>query len=307
MTKKKKKKKGEAPKNYTNKLKPKVLSLLDNKPSRAYSTKQIIKRLGFKNKTINREIPVVLAMLERDKKIERLANGSFKSVRKSEIITGIVDHVSSRFAYIIPDNGEEDIYVRDRDLKFAMDRDTVRVQVFDGKKGSKREGEVIEVVSRARSEIVGRVEITPRFAFVIADNKKIHQDIFIKIENLNKAGHNDKVIVHLTAWPSHDHSPEGKVVRVLGKAGENNAEIHSIMAEYGLPFEFPTQIEAEAEAIPDKITKKEIEKRRDMRSISTFTIDPEDAKDFDDALSFQILENGRYEIGVHIADVTHYV
>ncbi|MDH5476554.1 MAG: ribonuclease R, partial [Cyclobacteriaceae bacterium] len=186
--------------------------------------------------------------------------------------------------------------------------DIVEVAVHTGEKhGKKPEGRVIKIIERSVKELVGRIEFSPRFSFVIPDNKKFHDDIFVNLDNTLGAAHNDKVIVSITKWPGHDKSPEGKVTRVLGKAGENDAEIHSIMAEFDLPFEFPESVEKEAEQIDDHISKEEIKKRRDFRKVTTFTIDPEDAKDFDDAISIEKLKNGNYEVGVHIADVTQYV
>ena len=166
---------------------------------------------------------------------------------------------------------------------------------------------MVEIVKRNRNKFVGRIEVSANFAFVIPDFRKIHQDFFVYPENINGAKTNDKVVIEVVSWADEDKKPEGKVVQVLGKAGENEAEIHSIMAEFDLPFRFPEEVERESETIDEGITKQEIKQRRDFRDVTTFTIDPEDAKDFDDALSFKKLDNGHYEIGVHIADVTHYV
>lgn len=307
MSKKRKKRKSGKSAGITEKLKAKILSLLNAHIDRAYTPKQVTKKLGFKRKDYNREIPQVLGLLEKEGKIEHLKNGSYKTTRQPEFITGKVDHVNARFAYIVTPEGQEDIYVKTQDLKHALDGDTVRAIITSKPGGRKPEGRVLEVVERSRDELVGRIEFSPRFAFVIADNRKIHQDFFVKLEDVGEAKHKDKVIIKVTEWPSEDRSPEGKVIRVLGQAGENEAEIHSIMAEFDLPFEFPDHLLHEAEKIEEGITKEEVKKRKDYRSVLTFTIDPEDAKDFDDAISFQELENGNYEIGVHIADVTHYV
>ncbi|MEP0712731.1 MAG: ribonuclease R, partial [Algoriphagus sp.] len=201
-----------------------------------------------------------------------------------------------------------DILVKEADMKQALDGDKVRVMVYPLKgKTGRVEGKVLEVVEKNRDEFVGRVEISPRFAFVVPDFKKMHKDIFVHRGELNGAQHGEKVVVKLTEWRDGDKNPTGEVIRVLGKAGEHEVEIHSIMAEFGLPFEYPEEPEKEAEGISEKITAKEIKKRKDFRDILTFTIDPADAKDFDDAISYRKLENGNHEIGVHIADVTHYV
>ncbi len=307
MSKKRKKKKTGKSAGITEKIQARILSLLNAHIDRAYTASQITKKLGFKRKDYNREIPAVLGQLEKQGKIALLKNGGYKTTREPEFITGKVDHVNQRFAYILTPEGEEDIYVKATDLKGAIDGDTVRVILLPSKSGKKPEGRVMEVVTRGREELVGRIEFSPRFAFVIPDNRKLHQDIFVKLDDVNGAKHNDKVIVKITQWPDQDKNPEGTVINVLGQAGDNEAEIHSIMAEFDLPFEFPEHILEAAEKINEGITEAEIKKRKDFRDILTFTIDPEDAKDFDDAISYRVLDNGNYEIGVHIADVTHYV
>ncbi len=169
------------------------------------------------------------------------------------------------------------------------------------------EGKVVSIVERGRSELVGRISTWPNYGQVIPDSKKIYEEVYIPKDKLSDAKDGDKVIVRLTRFPDSRHRPEGEVISVLGPAGQNNTEMHAILAEFGLPVDFPDAVEKESKGISEKIPKKEITKRRDMRGITTFTIDPDDAKDFDDALSIQMLENGNYEIGVHIADVTHYI
>jgi len=177
-----------------------------------------------------------------------------------------------------------------------------------GKKtGENPEGRVTEIISRGRNRFVGRIELSKNFAFIIPDFKKIYTDFFVYPENILGASPNDKVLFEVTRWPEGDKNPEAKVIEILGKTGENEAEIHSIMAEFDLPFRFPENVLLESETISEKIEEGEIKKRKDFRETLTFTIDPEDAKDFDDAISFKKLDNGHYEIGVHIADVTHYV
>lgn len=306
MSKKKKTKKGKSA-TIKEKLAAKILSLLNKNVNKVYSTNQVVRSLGYRRKDYNSEVPFVLTQLRNEGKIIQLGSGSFKSGKEPDFIVGKIDHVNPRFAYLLTPDDKEDIYIKAQDLNFAMDGDTVKVMISGSVSGRKPEGTVVEIIERARDQFVGRIEFSPRFAFVIADNRKIHQDIFVGLNATLGAAHNDKVIVKITEWPSHDRSPEGEVINVLGKAGDNEAEIHSIMAEFDLPFEFEDYVLQEAEKISDKITTKEIEKRRDFRDVLTFTIDPEDAKDFDDALSFKVLENGNYEIGIHIADVTYYV
>ena len=305
MSKKKKKKSPAKSTGKISAIKPKIKALLDSKPTKKFSQKLIVRRLGFKNSQINREIPQLLNALVKEKQIKELGNGNYASLRIPELLSGTVDHVSSKFGYII--TGEaEDVYVRGRDMNYAMHGDKVKVEVFETRHGRKREGKIAEIVERSRANIVGRMELRGSYGFVVPDNKKVHEDIFIPEHLLDGAIHNDKVIVNISVWPTRGKKAEGKVTRVLGPAGVNDAEIHSIMAEYDLPFEFPENVLRESEAINDDI-KKAAKGRRDFRNVLTFTIDPEDAKDFDDALSFKALDNGHYEVGVHIADVTYYI
>jgi ribonuclease R len=246
---------------------------------------------------------------ERKSRAERKA-GFKKPSRstKATILTGTVDHVNPRFGYIVTGiEGQKDIYVKTPELHTALHGDRVEVEVFKSRGGENPEGRVKQIIHRARNRFVGRVEITKNYAFVIPDFKKIYQDFFIYMENINGAQTNDKVVIEVVHWSDDDKNPEAKVVEILGKTGENEAEIHSIMAEFDLPFRFPQNVLHESEQIKEGFTPDEIGRRRDFRKVLTFTIDPEDAKDFDDALSFKILPNGNYEVGVHIADVTHYV
>lgn len=291
-------------------LKQNILQFINNNPRGGYSIKLITKKLSIRDKKSKDLVPEILFELERQGHVNRLRNGSFKSARKEKTaseVTGIVDHVNPKFAYIVSPDSEEDIWVKTEFLKYAFDGDTVRVKVFHGRKGRRPEGKVQEVLKRKHVEIVGLVELSERFAFIVPDSRKIYEDIFVPLNKTQGANHNDKVIVKVVEWPDDSNSPVGEVVRVLGPAGDNEAEIHSIMAEFGLPMEFDDKVIEESEAIPDAITAEEYKKRRDMRKTTTFTIDPHDAKDFDDAISFAELPNGNLEIGVHIADVTHYI
>jgi ribonuclease R len=309
MSKKKfKEKKEKKSKDEVKSLRKEVLELFDNNPGKTYDFKQVARKVGLKNKTLNKEIFKILDELVDDGKIKHLPTGTYVSTKKPKSLTGIVDHVNPRFAYVATgDPNLKDIYVKSSDLATAMHGDTVEVEVHKSRSGANPEGEVTNIVKRARSRFVGRVELSKNYAFVIPDFKKVYQDFFIYPENINGAKSNDKVVFEVTRWPEGDKNPEGKIIEILGKTGENEAEIHSIMAEFDLPFRFPPEVLLEAENISTEITKEEIKKRRDFRSILTFTIDPEDAKDFDDAISFRKLDSGLYELGVHIADVSHYV
>ncbi len=210
-------------------------------------------------------------------------------------------------AYFVCADLEEDVFIPTNNLNHALDKDTVKVYVYNRRKGKRPEGEVIEVVERNKTDFVGVIDIQKNFSFVSTANPKMYTDIFIPKDKIGDAEQGDVVLVHIEDWPKRADSPFGAVIKVLGKPGEHDTEIHAILAEYGLPSEFPIEVETYAQKIDTSITEAEIANRRDMRDTLTFTIDPKDAKDFDDALSFKKLENGNYEIGIHIADVSYYL
>lgn len=308
MGKKRKELKGaRKEKNQVARLAPAIMELFGTTPGKAYTIKQIARKLGLKKKDDVKQATVLVHQLAAQGKLRQLADGSYSVIQTSSEAVGQVDHVNSRFAYVRIGEDHPDIYIKDRDLNSAVDGDTVRVAIYRTRHGEHPEGKVTEIIKRNRNRFVGRLELSPNFAFVKPDFRKIHDDFFIPSEDINGANSGDKVIVEVTAWADGDKSPVAKVIEILGKAGENEAEIHSIMAEFGLPFRFPEKVIHESTGIDAGITTEEIRRRRDFRDVTTFTIDPEDAKDFDDALSFRPLENGHIEVGVHIADVTHYV
>ena len=199
------------------------------------------------------------------------------------------------------------VFVPTENLNHALDKDIVKVYIYNRRKGKRPEAEVVEVIKRYKTEFVGVIDIQKNFAFVSTSNPKMYTDIFIPKDKIGEAENGDVVLVSIEDWPKKADSPFGRVLRVLGKPGEHNTEMHAILAEYGLPAEFPKEVEEFANKIDTSITQQEIEKRRDMRSSLTFTIDPKDAKDFDDALSYELLENGNTQIGIHIADVSYYL
>ncbi len=301
---KKKKAKGQSVKS---RLRDEIIQLIQQHPDKTYTIPQITKKLGLKKRDDIKQATLLVYQLEDDGALKSIDNARFGIAGDDTGLVGVVDHVSSRFAYIKLGPDRQDIFIKAKDLGTAVDGDTVKIIVYPTRHGEHAEGKVTEIVKRNRTRFVGKIEVSKNYAFFIADYRKMHQDFFIYPENINGAKTGEKVIVEVTSWAEEDKKPEAKVVEILGKAGENEAEIHSIMAEFELPFKFDERVQREASAIEEGITDKEIKKRRDFRKITTFTIDPVDAKDFDDALSFQKLENGNYEIGVHIADVTHYV
>ncbi|HTE28874.1 MAG TPA: ribonuclease R [Chryseolinea sp.] len=304
---KKKKEKNKKRGDNSGTLESAILTVLNDGSGKGYPFKHIIKKLGLKKKDDIKAAGLILDRLYDDNRIQQLKNGTFKSDHKQQELTGTVDHISSRFAYVRLGNDQPDIFIKGKDLGSAVDGDTVDIVILPTRHGDHEEGRVTKVIKRNRTRFVGKVELSKNFAFVVPDYRKMHTDFFVYPENINGAKSGDKVIIEVLSWAEDDKKPEAKIVEVLGKAGENEAEIHSIMAEFDLPFRFPEKVLMESQKIEESISKEEIARRRDFRSITTFTIDPEDAKDFDDAISFRRLDNGNYEVGVHIADVTHYV
>src|SRR6185503_9188591 len=235
-------------------------------------------------------------------------HGKFQVLELKTFVEGVVDMTNDGSAFIVTeDEFENDIYVAPRKLRNALNGDRVKVYVYAKSRGKNKEGEVIEILQRAKMEFTGIVKLSDRFAFFVPDDRKMMHDIFIPLNEINGAKNGIKAIAEITDWPADAKNPIGRIKHVLGAQGENDTEMNAILAEYGFPLSFPAEVEHEAETIPDMISNEEIAKRRDFRAVTTFTIDPFDAKDFDDALSFKKLENGNYEVGVHIADVAHYI
>ena len=294
---------------YKDKFKAEILEFFQLNEETAWSLNQVHKAFAIHDRKTKDLFGDLIIELQKDKKLIRMSEGHYMIDNSTEFLEGRMDHVNVRFGFVVVEGREGDILINARDMNGAIDGDTVKVLISTKKRKptEKTEGEVIEIVKRGRSEIVGTIEIMPNYAFVVASSKKIYGDIFVSKNDLKNAQHGYKVIVKITKYAEEERKMEGIVAEVLGKSGENNTEMHAILAEFGLPISFPTNIEKEADNIPTKISSSEIKKRRDFRKTTTFTIDPADAKDFDDALSFEFLENGNYEIGVHIADVTHYV
>jgi ribonuclease R len=249
--------------------------------------------------------------------IKRTEEGLYSANESANVLVGRVEHVNKNYAFVVMDSPlpagsklseNADVWIDSDDLRGAVDGDTVRITLFsDYRSGRRREGRVEEILQRGRTEFVGELELWPKYGIVALDNRRMYEEVHIPESKLKNAQDGDKVLIHITQYPTRSRRMEGEVVEVLGKAGSNETEMHAILAEFGLPYKFPEEIEEEANAIPETISVEEIARRRDMRDILTFTIDPADAKDFDDAISVKYLDNGNYEIGVHIADVTHYV
>lgn len=233
--------------------------------------------------------------------------GKYKMKPQHAYMEGVIDIKPSGVAYLLSENDEDDIEIAPRNVKHALNGDRVKIYLYARHKHKRMEGEVVEVLKRAKTEFVGKVQLTGKFAFVVPDSPKMLVDIFIPEDKIGKALQGQKVVAELVDWPKGAKNPVGKIKTIIGWPGENDVEMNSILAEFGFPLEFPERVEQESAGIPERIDQKEISRRKDFRSVTTFTIDPIDAKDFDDALSYKKLDNGNVEIGVHIADVSHYI
>ena len=286
-----------------------ILRFMNQNQTKIYNYKQISDGIDYKNPRQRELVIQALHKLLSTQRIKETDKGKYSINLKIEgTLTGIIDFNQSGNAYVAVENLKDDVFVHSKNVKDALQGDKVLIVTYNFK-GKKMEGSVLEVLERSRTEFVGTFQLVPHkeFGFVVCDKKTINTDIFIPKDKINGAENGNKVVVKMLEWKPGDKNPEGEILQVLGAPGEHETEIHSILAEYGLPYSFPEEVELDAEKIDRRITEEEVAKRRDMRKICTFTIDPKDAKDFDDALSIQKLDNGNWEIGVHIADVSHYV
>jgi ribonuclease R/exosome complex exonuclease DIS3/RRP44 len=285
----------------------KIFKILSKDPNKSFNYKQIAAILELNDTSSRNEIIKELKILGSQEKIEETERGKYRVIAKADYVEGTIDMTSRKTAYFISPELEDDVFIPTGNLNKALDKDKVKVYIYNRRKGRRPEGEVVEIIERSKTDFVGIIDIQKNFAFVSTANPKMYTDIFIPKDKLGDAENGDVVLVKIADWPAKADSPFGEVIKVLGKPGEHNTEIHAILAEYGLPYDFPVDVEVFAQKIDTSIQEEEIARRRDMRNVLTFTIDPRDAKDFDDALSFQQLENGNYEIGVHIADVSYYL
>ncbi|HEY3373067.1 MAG TPA: ribonuclease R [Prolixibacteraceae bacterium] len=307
MAKNKKNKKAQLAEIFNKpKLKTAILTVFNDQPERTFNYKQIADLLQIKDPEIVKLVFVVLEELAEDNKLQTIQRGKYKLMSQGGAITGIVEIQRQGYAYISTEEVDKPVMISSRNLNHAMDGDKVKVQLYALRKKQQPEGEVVEIIERAKSVYVGTLSKSRNFSFFIPSGKSAF-DIFIPNEKLNGALDGQKAIARITEWPARAKNPFGEIIEVLGDVGNNNTEMHAILAEYDLPLRFPDSVLKAAEKIPDQIPADEIARRRDMRGVTTFTIDPLDAKDFDDALSIQKLDNGFWEVGVHIADVSYYV
>lgn len=284
-----------------------LLNTLKKNPEKSYNYKQIAAKIGLTTSSEKQLLISVLDELSLQESLIETERGKYKLNLRGGFIEGIIDRQPNGKSYLIPDDGGMPIFIAERRLRHALNNDRVKVFLYATRTGIEPEGEVVEIIKRAQDTFVGTIQISHNYAFLRIDNKILTNDIFIPIDKLNGAKNNQKVIARIIEWNPKDRNPIGEIVEILGNVGENNTEMHAILAEFGLPYSYPKNLELEAEQISEEISQKEISQRIDMRNIPTFTIDPKDAKDFDDALSIRKIEENLWEIGVHIADVTHYV
>ncbi|GGG45160.1 ribonuclease R [Epilithonimonas arachidiradicis] len=286
-----------------------ILRFMSKKTSKIYNYKQIAEGIDYKNPRQRELVIQALHRLLASQKIKETEKGKYiVNLNIEGALTGVIDFNQSGNAYVKVDGINDDIFIHQKNVKDALQGDKVLIVTYNFK-GKKLEGSVVEVLERAKEVFVGTFQKIAEkdFGFVVLDKKKLNTDIFISKNHFNGAEDGDKVIVKMLEWKPGSKNPEGEITTVLGAPGDHETEIHSILAEYGLPYNFPPEVEHDADQIDRSINADEVAKRWDMRDILTFTIDPKDAKDFDDALSIRKLENGLWEIGVHIADVSHYV
>jgi ribonuclease R len=287
-------------------LKQMILELFYKEPEKVINFKQITTAINITDPSTLQLVTVSIEELTDDGYIQQIERGKYQLKAKTGYVVGTVDMTQKGYAFIVTEEMEEDIFVAGPNLNRALNGDKVRVYLNAMRKRKQPEGEVVEIIERAKTSFVGVISMSKNFTFLVPSGKN-NFDIFIPKDKLKGAKHGQKAVAKITDWPAHAKNPFGEIIDVLGDAGHNDTEMHAILAEFDLPYKFPEKVNKAAEKLPVEITSEEIAKRRDFRKVPTFTIDPGDAKDFDDALSIQKLENGNWEVGVHIADVSHYV
>ncbi len=301
-------------------IKRSLLAVFQNHPTRNFNHKQVAKliqqhdpvlfakHLFIDDRGANQKLLLqLMSELVLSGDLLQIDAGRFKAVPVEQFIEGVIDITASGSAYVINETFDDDIYISQRHTGTAMNGDTVRILLSAAKSDGRQEGKVVEVVKRAKSDVVGTLQVMDKFAFLVPDSSKSNIDLFIPLSKLNGGQHGQKAVARITEWLPDTKNPTGEIVEVLGEPGDNTTEMNAILVEYGFPLRFPEVVEREAQNIPYEISKAEIKLRRDMRGVTTFTIDPADAKDFDDALSVQAIDETTWEIGVHIADVSHYL
>lgn len=284
-----------------------IVNLFNAFPDKIMNYKQVSAEIGAASQTNKQRVVGILGSLAGEDFLMPVEHGKYKLNGLGTLAVGKFERRSNGKNSFIPEDGGNPLFVAERNSMHAMDGDKVKAQILARRKGRTPEAEVIEIIERKHTTFVGILEIGKHHAFVLTDSKTLANDIFIRRDKLNGAKDGQKVVVKITEWRERANNPEGEIIDILGTPGENQTEMHAILADFGLPYKYPVKVEKAAEKIPVEITAEEIKSREDFRRVPTFTIDPKDAKDFDDALSIRKLKNGDWEVGIHIADVTHYV
>ncbi len=284
-----------------------VVSFLSQNKERQYNYKQIAAALHLEGSEGRSLLVKILDKLREQDILLETSRGRYRINQRGLLLEGRFERRSNGKNFFVPDDDGNIINIAERNSNHAMNGDRVRVQLLAKRRRNDTEGVVTEILERAETRFVGILEVRRHYAFVVMDSKFLANDIFIPPDELNGARNGDKVQVEVVEWPEKANNPVGRVTEIFGKPGENDTEMHSILAQYGLPYRYPEEVEKAAALIPDRIAEEEIARREDFRNVFTITIDPKDAKDFDDALSLRKMPGGSWEVGVHIADVTHYV
>lgn len=286
----------------------KISDIFRNNPTKSFNYRQISHAIGLNRKEDKNAVSDILLDMAEQKIIRQVSQGKFIANITAAYITGTIDRQSvAHKTYLVPDDGSESVFIAERSMNRALNGDKVKVMLYPLRRKKELEGEVVEIIERARERFVGIIDSKHGVTILKANNKQLPMNIIIPPDKTKGAKNGQKCIAAITYWGDKYENPIGEIVDILGDTGNNNTEMHAILAEYGLPYSYPQEIEKEANKIPETITEDEIKRRIDFRTTTTFTIDPRDAKDFDDALSIKDLGNGLWEVGVHIADVTHFV
>ena len=286
----------------------KISDIFRNNPTKSFNYRQISHAIGLNRKEDKNAVGDILLDMAEQKIIRQVSQGKFIANITAAYITGTIDRQSvAHKTYLVPDDGSESVFIAERSMNRALNGDKVKVMLYPLRRKKELEGEVVEIIERARERFVGIIDSKHGVTILKANNKQLPMNIIIPPDKTKGAKNGQKCIAAITYWGDKYENPIGEIVDILGDTGNNNTEMHAILAEYGLPYSYPQEIEKEANKIPETITEDEIKRRIDFRTTTTFTIDPRDAKDFDDALSIKDLGDGLWEVGVHIADVTHFV
>lgn len=286
----------------------KISEIFRNNPTKSFNYRQISHAIGLEKKEYKSLIDNALVDMCEQKILRQVAKGKFVANIKASYIVGTIDRQSvAHKTYLIPDDGSEQVFIAERSMNRALNGDRVKVMLYPLRKKKELEGEVVEIIKRAREQFVGIVDSKHGITILKANNKQLPMNIIIPPDKTKGAKNGQKCIASITYWGDKHENPIGEIIDILGDTGDNNTEMHAILAEFGLPYSYPQNLEKEANKIPEQISEEDISRRIDFRDTITFTIDPVDAKDFDDALSLRQVEEGVWEVGVHIADVTYFV